>query len=215
MLEGYASALGWAEKTGATHINMVEDDIYVAPGYFEWHREIWLTAPDAFFASACLNQERPIGPVPDMPGGAYKDDRFQSLGVSFPLSSVRKIVKHRAVMYYMAPMAYLQRQFPGSAHPPEQAEQAGLIKRIVSSSPDRHGIYPFLPRAWHSGVEGKNMRRCKTKQGEPISPQRLAKLSADEINAIAERPCFSDVMYDGPEPGIRYLGDMRVNPRRP
>jgi hypothetical protein len=212
MLEGYASALALAEQVGATHINMIEDDIYCNPGYFEWHREIWMTAPDAFFASACLNQERPIGPVRDMPAAAYKDDRFQSLGVSYPLWAVREITRHRNVSYYLHPIGYVAKKYPNSAIPSLQAEQAGLVKRIIEHG-GYHGLYPFMPRAWHCGVEGKN-QKAKTKEGEPISPERLALLNADEINSIAERPCFSDVMYDGDEHGIKYVGDMRLRPRK-
>jgi hypothetical protein len=200
MLEGYADALRMAESYGCSHVNMVEDDIYVAPGYFAWHREIWMTAPKAFFASACLNQERPLGPVIDMPYAAYKDDRFQSLGVSFPLSSLREIIKHRKMLYYMYPTAYVAQQFPDSQAPPEQAEQAGLWKRIIEAH-GAWGVYPFLPRAWHCGLEGKNQ-----KSRLPLPPERLGAMTADEINDVAERPCFSDVVHDGPEQPISYLG---------
>ena len=202
MLEGYHDALALARQERATHINMIEDDIYAAPGYFTWHREAWKAAPDAFFASACLNQERSLGPIIDIPKGAYRDTRFQSLGVSFPLDAVRHITRHRKSMYYINPMAYVAQQFPGSSAPIEQAEQAGLWKRIIESA-GAWGIYPFLPRAWHCGVSGKNQKARAQYQ-----PEMLAKLTAAEINAIAERPYFSDVMHDGEESGISYLGDL-------
>ncbi|QJD53620.1 glycosyltransferase [Streptomyces phage Kela] len=174
------SGLGDALKVGGDLIHVVEDDIMVSLGYFAFHEEAHLAAPDAFAVSACKNQNLQGEP----PAAAYRHPSYQSLGVSMRPENVEKAVVHNKPVYYGDMVNYCKRNFPGSLIPPGHAEQDGLINRVRERE---RGVtvYPAQPRAFHAGFYGYN--RTGTKLGGSIERRsaKILSMTSEEMNAMA------------------------------
>lgn len=169
------------------YIHVIEDDIFIAPDYFDFHEKAWRVGPKAFFVSACRNQNFQN----QLPAGderhVYFHKSYQSLGVSFPRKSLSWIIPHCTPDYWKYPESlfeYLNAQFPGSPIPAIHAEQAGLIHRIILAH-NFSGIYPIVPRAYHAGFVGSN--RGGAKHPSEYSAREIREMDGDRMNREAGR----------------------------
>lgn len=208
IMSAYQVAHSLAIDAGAPFIHLIEDDIFIAPDYFDFHEKAWQTVGEsAFCVSACRNQNRDasgilegygpvdvIGKYPHEKAKAgnpsqkmahiYLHQSYQSLGVSFRTESVRLITEHARPEYWVNPIQYCREAFPDiTAIPAGNAEQAGLIHRIIH----RHNLrtaYPVVPRAYHAGFAGSN--RPGRKPASEYTAQEIRKMTAEAMNGEAK-----------------------------
>ena len=74
--------------------------------------------------------------------------------------------------------------FPYSKLPPNNAEQDGLLDRLVEDS--GAGVaYPWMPRAYHAGFIGYHRNGLRL-PGSPIDQaDRLLSMTTEELNSAA------------------------------
>lgn len=174
------SGLADTVKVGGDLIHVVEDDIMVALGYFEYHEAAHLAAPDAFSVSACKNQNLQGG----APAAAYRHPSYQSLGVSFRPGVAQRVIEHAKPVYFGDMVGYCKRTFPGSVIPPGHAEQDGLFNRVR----EREGgvtVYPARPRAFHAGFYGYNRTGTKLTGSIERRSAKILSMNSEEMNAMA------------------------------
>lgn len=166
-------------------VYLVEEDIFVAADYFEFHRRAHELAPDAFAVSACRNQQFPLEwDPPDQEDTVYAHASYQSLGVSFRVEPLAKVVRHAQHGYFAGPVAYCARHWPNSAINPNNAEQDGLIHRMIEAS-GRHTVYPFSPRAYHAGFIGYHHKGAVLEGSVEQRAATLLRMSTAELNAAS------------------------------
>lgn len=141
-------------------IHLVEEDVLVGADYFDFHHAAHKLAPDAFAVSAARNQNHPHDPEPD-PTALYRGPEYQSIAVSFRPERLAPVLAHAVPAYFSNPIAYCARRFPRTRIPRGNAEQDGLINRVVEQGKGTV-IYPALPRAYHAGFVGYH------RQGETL-----------------------------------------------
>lgn len=164
VLEGYRFALEAALKMCASIVHMIEDDIFIAKDFFTFHDQAHREF-NYFAVSACKNQYE-LPPIDcNSPRAVWVSDKYQSLGVSFPLSSLVKIVKHGNTFYYDEPERYMQSVFPNSKFTVNYSAQSGLIQRVMENI-DGRCLYPVTPRAVHAGTYGMNVNTFKPESEE-------------------------------------------------
>lgn len=160
VLHAYQMAINICPEHG--HVHLVEEDVFVARGYFRFHEAAHHAAPACFCVSACRDQNAPLPAIlpTDAPAWIYERPTYQSLGVSFRPQMVRRFLSFATPEYFADPAAHLKRAFPCSRIPYGQAEQDGLIGRMLEDlfvGMDRPGaMYPLVPRAAHYGFAGYN-----------------------------------------------------------
>lgn len=169
-----------AAKLGGDLIHVVEDDILVSLGYFDFHEAAHEAAPKAFSVSACRNQNL----TGDPPGAAYYHPSYQSLGVSFRQDVATMILQHEKPRYYGDMVGYCRMTWPGSPIPPGHAEQDGLINRIRWAL-KAETVYPERPRAFHAGFHGYNRKGLKLTGSVEQRSAKILSMSTDEMNAMA------------------------------
>lgn len=166
-------------------IHLVEEDVFIADGYFDFHYQAHAMAPNAFAVSACHAQFLQCGPSPEPhPGRLSLAARYQSLGVSFRPDRLEVIRRHLVPGYFSSPVRYCQITFPHSLLPKSNAEQDGLLDRLVEASGT--GVaYPWTPRAYHAGFIGYHRNGLQL-PGSPLEQaDRLLAMTTDELNAAA------------------------------
>jgi hypothetical protein len=178
------------QKKGKAYdiIHLIEDDVFIAPDYFDYHLKAWEAVKDekdVFAVSACRNDNLKdaafeIRMNPD--SAIYLHQSYQSLGVSFTMQSINKIARHAIPAYWNFPVQYLQNTFPSSKLPKGQAEQAGLIHRIVIQD-NLQCAFPVVPRAYHAGFAGKN--RTAKKHESYYTAEEIRKMTQQQMNQEA------------------------------
>jgi hypothetical protein len=166
-------------------VHLVEEDVFVGADYFEFHRQAHDIAPDAFAVSACRNQQFPpdVNP-PDQEDTIYPDVSYQSIGVSFQLDPLSEVIQHANHDYFARPVAYCRRTWPNSAINPNNAEQDGLIHRMIEAS-GRPTVYPFSPRAYHAGFVGYHRKGALPGGTVAQRAARLLQMTTADLNAAA------------------------------
>lgn len=167
-------------------IHLVEEDVFIADGYFDFHDQVHALAPNAFAVSACQAQMfLECGPSPEPhPGRVSLAPRYQSLGVSFRPDRLDAIYPHLVPGYFANPIRYCRNTFPHSRLPEANAEQDGLFDRIVEASGT--GVaYPWTPRAYHAGFIGYHRDGLRMRLSPEAQADRLLVMTAGELNAAA------------------------------
>jgi hypothetical protein len=184
LLCAYKRALGYSPTPDLIHL--VEEDVFIANGYFEFHDQAHTLVPDAFAVSGCQAQMfLQCGPSPDPnPGLVSLAPRYQSLGVSFRPNRLEAIRKHLVTGYFTNPIGYCRVAFPYSKLPKANAEQDGLFDRLVEAS-GTGVVYPWTPRAYHSGFIGYHRNGLQLPGDPSTQADRLLAMTADELNAAA------------------------------
>lgn len=164
-------------------IHLVEEDVFVSADYLDFHHAAHELAPDAFAVSAARNQNHPGDPAPD-PTALYRGREYQSIAVSFKPERLVPVLAHSNPAYFSNPIKYVTRHFPRSRIPRGNAEQDGLINRVVEQS---HGavIYPALPRAYHAGFVGYHRKGESLAGTIEQQADRLLAMTTEEMNAAA------------------------------
>jgi hypothetical protein len=181
VLMSYREALA----AGPDLVHLVEDDIFVGADYFEFHRRAHQLAPDAFSVSACRNQQfPPEHNPPDEEDAVYRHVSYQSIGVSFRPEPLRQVVEHARHDYFARPVAYCRQHWPHSAINPNNAEQDGLIHRMIEAS-GRPTLYPFSPRAYHAGFVGYHRKGAVLAGTIAQRAATLLQMSTADLNAAA------------------------------
>lgn len=178
------TAYALAVNTTAELVHLVEEDVFVAVDYLEFHRQAHELAPAAFAVSACRNQNILADP-PDDPGALWADHDYQSIGVSFRRETLRLVLREAGPRYYGDPIGYCKRRFPRTRIPAGNAEQDGLLNRVA----EERGLstfYPCVPRAYHAGFIGYH------RAGEPLTGadtfargRALLAMTTEELNRRA------------------------------
>lgn len=174
-------------------IHLIEEDVFVAPDYFTFHEQAWRAEPGAFFVSACRNQN--LAQAPDgAPCEYFLHVSYQSLGVSFRRTAVQAfdalnaVLPHIVTDYFADMVGYIARHLFDPAIPAGNAEQDGLIHRVLR----RHagfGLYPYVPRAYHAGFTGYHRPAEVPYDGLSLEA-RIAALSAmtpEQMNQAARK----------------------------
>jgi hypothetical protein len=181
VLMSYREALAAAPDL----VHLVEEDIFVGADYFEFHRRAHELAPDVFSVSACRNQQFPMEwDPPDQEDTVYRHLSYQSLGVSFRPDTLRQVVEHARHDYFARPVAYCARLWPNTAINPNNAEQDGLIHRMIEAS-GRPTVYPFSPRAYHAGFVGYHHKGAVLVGTVAERAATLLRMSTAELNAAS------------------------------
>ena len=155
LLTGYQYA---AQRTNGL-VFMVEEDVMVARDFFRWHIEVHRQRPDLFCSIAVANPNRSPTPIIDDTGSYYlSGNDYCSLGLCFRSEVIQQRIQPACESaYFINPVTYCERRFPGSPIGKAYAEQDGLIRRIQIALGEEHPIaWPWSPRAYHAGFYGKN-----------------------------------------------------------
>lgn len=202
VLTSYREAL----TVGPELVHLVEDDVFVTADYFEFHRRAHELAPDAFAVSACRNQQFAAQADPPTDDDAvYTHLSYQSLGVSFRPERLAQVVHHATPAYYTAPVAYCRRHWPNTAINPNNAEQDGLIHRLVEAT-GRPTLYPFSPRAYHAGFVGYHRKGQLPGGMVEQRATKLLRMTTEELNAAAHTyPDHVAVDLDAPRKPVDHV----------
>lgn len=150
ILDAYRTGYRIAKNNGLNYIHMIEDDIFIAKDYFYFAAEVWKRNPDIFCLSSCLNQNLKQE-LPFLPDTVYPYSNYQSLAVSFSLSSLAKIIPHANEMFYENPVEYIRAVIPKRINTTSaMSEQDGLISELIANF-GWTMLYPCVPRATHRG----------------------------------------------------------------
>jgi hypothetical protein len=167
-------------------IHLVEEDIFVADDYFAWHRAAHKLVGNCFAVSGARNQNVIGNPLPE-PGAVYVHEAYQSVAVSFRPERLTHVLKHCISSYYHDPVKYCRKLFPSTKIPPANAEQDGLIHRVIEKA-GAFVVYPTEPVAYHAGFVGYHRAGespLKTGVPVPVAAAELLGMDAAEMNRRA------------------------------
>lgn len=151
-LEAYKEA----HATDARYIYLVEDDVLVAPDFFQWHEAVQARA-DYFVTVGWHNiRNRHVQRCDDPTAYIETTVDYSSIGVCWRRESLAAIVRHAHTEYYKDMAGYLRTTFPGNPIPCGQwTEQAGIIMRELLQVKDARTVaWPCVPRCAHVGTYG-------------------------------------------------------------
>ncbi|MHA2642824.1 MAG: hypothetical protein V2G41_09275 [bacterium JZ-2024 1] len=178
---------------GYRYIFYVEEDVFVARDFFDWHKKIHESGN--FFASiAVRNQNEGAPAIEPNPELAYVSTTdYSALGVCFPSSSISWISPHVREEYFSAMADYVVRKFPNSRFSSTWSEQDGLIRRIIEAN-NLVVVWPAVPRAFHAGYYGYNRGGCPPalSLGDRIADLRRIMFDGDELNRRS--PLYKDII---------------------
>lgn len=191
VLTGYGEAVKLA---GDGLVYYIEDDVMVAPEFFEWHRLGHEQGRGLFCSIASEDTNTPedkrseqnsIGiiderleyPEATIWKARVSDGTYRSIGVCWTAENLRKFVQpHVNPSYFLNPWMYLKQTFPNSPWKGSWCEQDGLIRRIQLES----GLpiaYPFEPLCYHAGYYGTN-------RGNPNKPKGTLQQRIEEVGNV-------------------------------
>jgi hypothetical protein len=174
-----------AVAEGADLVHLVEEDVFVGHDYFDFHRRAHALAPEAFAVSACRNQQFPIGTEPPADETAvYLHASYQSLGVSFRPERLAPALAHARQPYFQRPIVYCRRAFPHTGINPANAEQDGLLHRVMEAE-GRTTLYAAVPRAYHAGFVGYHRHGQLPPGGVEARAAAILAMGDDELNRRA------------------------------
>ena len=197
VLESYRYALGIANQDDL--IFLVEEDIFVSRDFFDYHKCVQARFPsfcvsavkcqnDNLTAKASLRaakvslraakvslRETKVSLRADV---IYYHDSFQSLGISWKPHQLEKVVKHAVPAFYDAPLLYMYTEFRSKDF---HTEQDCLISCVLKQE-NIKCIYPYVPRAYHSGFLGYNRPGVKLKGTLNERISKLKTMSQQEMN---------------------------------
>ena len=191
------SAYRWAAQRTEGLVHLVEEDIFCGIGALKFHEAAHALSPTCFAVSAAADQNAPRIASDDREGVVMRTS-YQSLSVSFRATILRNEVLPLATPQYFANMVEtLAARFPNTAIARSQAEQDGLINRVLEER-CRNGLpgmlYPVVPRAAHYGFHGYNRSggRALTEGRIEDRGKRLLAMTAAELNERAD-PSYRDI----------------------
>lgn len=181
-------------------IHLVEEDVLVGVDYFDFHRSAHKLVPDAFAVSLCRNQNFTADPAPD-PDAVYTVDQYQSIGVSFRSSKLALVLPHLTNAYFRDPVTYCRRRWPNTRIRPANAEQDGLLNRIVEED-KMPVVYAARPRAYHAGFVGYHRNGATLAGTIEEQAEQLLAMSTADLNAAAHSYQDHQAMDLDARPGL-------------
>lgn len=178
-----------AEQVQADFVHLIEEDIWVHQNYFSFSEKVHQQF-NPWAVSACRNQHLRIQP-PQNPTTVYTSRDYQSLAVSFPLSSVREILVHNCDEYFQDMTGYLSAMFPASRFGKMYEEQDGLIARIIEKN-NYSVLYPNVPRAFHAGYYSYHREGVRPVGSLSEKILQLESMSEEEMNS---RSVYKDIRF--------------------
>lgn len=164
-------------------IHLVEEDVLVGVDYFDFHRSAHKLIGDAFAVSLCRNQNYETDPEP-IPDAVYTVSQYQSIGVSFKPEKLALILPHVTHAYFRDPVNYCRRRWPNTRIRPANAEQDGLINRIVEEG-NFPVVYAARPRAYHAGFVGYHRNGAELSGTFEEQANKILAMSTEDLNAAA------------------------------
>lgn len=166
-------------------VHLVEEDVFVGADYFDFHRRAHELLPNTFSVSACRNQQYPPGvDPPPAPEAVYEHVSYQSIGVSFRINRLAEVTARAKHSYFTNPVAYCRRNWPNTAINPNNAEQDGLIHRVIEAA-QASTTYPATPRAYHAGFVGYHRKGEQLAGTVEQKAFRLLAMTTEELNTAA------------------------------
>lgn len=192
VLSGYELAM----KRAARYVFLIEEDIFIAQDFFEWHYGIHANHRDRLFCSiAVANHNREMVATGAQHEYYLTTDDYCSWGVCWDKEVLYKYVLPWATdAYYRKPGPFLAERFAEFPLGSRFTEQDGLIRRLQWS----HGIaspiaYPYQARAYHAGIYGYNRGKSPTGTlSDRIAWVSRMAYSEEGMRTFAEDPAFCD-----------------------
>lgn len=183
VLEGYKYAIELSKQYQSNLIYMIEEDIWIGKDFFSFHETVQNNFK-SFCVSAVYNQNIDIQ-LENNPEYIYYHNAFQSLGLSWKIENLEKIVRYATDLYYKDMSFYLKSTFPNSKYQHMWPEQDGLINRVIEQNNEKC-IFPYVGRAYHAGFIGYN-RPGKSLTGNLDERcEKLKNMTDQEMNERAD-----------------------------
>lgn len=183
VLSSYRDAIQRRPQPDLVHL--IEEDVLVGKDYLDFHRAAHKLVPDVFCVSACRNQQFPPGvDPPPADSVAWLHPAYQSLGVSFRPDRLERVLRHAKPAYFGNMVGYCKQKFPNTRIPAANAEQDGLIHRVMEAD-DELCAYPAVPRAYHAGFCGYHRNGTKLTGTIEERAKRIEAMSTEELNRHA------------------------------
>lgn len=147
VLAAYAKAY----ETDAKYVFLVEEDVFVTPDFFRWHKKIQ-EQEDCFCSIA--GQTYRNEPMQHFGLEAFfRNSIYSSIGVCWKRENLSWTETHAVLDYYQSPTQHILKHFPASTLGLSMMEQDGIVQRIMESQ-FKKAIWACVPRAYHAGVFG-------------------------------------------------------------
>lgn len=140
------NALLWAWNAGFERVFYIEDDVFVGPQFFTWHRKVQNDQPQLFSSSAWIfNRFAPI----------EESLLFQPwlvpIGICFSREKLELIVRHASPLYYGNMQEYVRIHFPSpTLDTLGHNEYDGLMQRILEHDGSQT-VCPGIAKCAHMG----------------------------------------------------------------
>jgi hypothetical protein len=190
-----------AYRTDARFVYLVEDDVLVAPDFFQWHEAVH--ARRDYFVTVgwhCVRNEQ-VRTSSDPTEYIESAADYSSIGVCWKREALAPVVNHATHEYYRDMRQYLARHFPTNRIPPAQwTEQAGLVMRLIlEGNGSRVVAWPSRRRCAHVGIQGYHrpggykfqgdlQQRIAGLRGVLAEPGKIFTLKQDNFGGDIEHP---------------------------
>lgn len=139
----------WAFNAGYDLTYLVEDDVFVHPDFFSWHRVQHELFPNIFASMAWIfNRHAPIT------DDVLFQPWFYSIGVCFSHDKLGFLVQHATPLYFNDMAGYVGKRFKTSPlNDPMNVmhfEQDGLIQRVLDENKSQT-VSPGIAKCSHMG----------------------------------------------------------------
>lgn len=179
-------ALDWVGPDDTVHI--LEEDILIGLGYFDFHRQAHRLAPGAYSVSACENIFLPDEvKVPQRANAVYLSGAFQVWGSSYRPERVERILRRLRPGYFSDMGKAVAAEF-GEAN---MLRTGALYDGVMANDLAQQGLhvaFPFVPRAYHAGFEGLSYGDMALTGPAEEQADAILAMSGDELKARCTLP---------------------------
>lgn len=175
--------LGWVSPDDRVHV--LEEDILIGRGYFDYHRSAWdVVGPAAYSVSACENVFLPDAAcAPDWPTVAYLAGAFQVWGSSFRPERIEAILRRLRPNYFPEMQAAMVEEF-GEANTLRTGPLYDGVMANDMAACGAPGVFPFVPRAYHAGFEGISYGPTTITGSPDEQADRIIQMTGPELKAL-------------------------------
>lgn len=179
-------SLDWVGPEDVVHV--LEEDILIGMGYFDFHRSAHRLVPGAYSVSACENifladDVR----VPRRPDAVYLSGAFQVWGSSYRPQRIEDILKRLRPGYFEDMGTAVAAEF-GEAN---MLRTGALYDGVMANDLARQGLhvaFPFTPRAYHAGFEGLSYGDMALTGPAEEQADAIMAMSGEELKARCTLP---------------------------
>lgn len=179
-------SLDWVGPEDIVHV--LEEDILIGRGYFDFHRSAHQITPGAYSVSACENifladDVR----VPNRPDAVYLSGAFQVWGSSYRPQRIEKILKRLRPGYFDDMGKAMTEEFGEANMLRTGALYDGVMANDLAQQ-KLHVTFPFTPRAYHAGFEGLSYGDMALTGPADEQADAILAMSGDELKARCTLP---------------------------